>query len=108
MRCVRVDIEGLWCGCSALPKVVSMAGLTLLSLERSACKTNHGLASENLDLGNPVSYHTLIRVTDYASTICTNNMVYAEHLHSKSGILAHVRCSDQHSVRHGLSKELPW
>lgn len=59
---------------------VNAAGLRLLSLERLGCKAGPWLASGNF---NEKQFPTLTKLTlndRCASTVCTNNMVYAEHL----------------------------
>lgn len=58
---------------------VNTAGLRL-ALERPACKDDPWLTPGNLDLGSVPTIPQMIRVSQCASNVSANSMVYAEHL----------------------------
>lgn len=85
---------------------VNAAGLRLLSLERLGCKAGPWLASGNF---NEKQFPTLTKLTlndRCASTVCTNNMVYAQSLlpFLDSEILVHAR----HRVPPKPDPMFPW
>lgn len=69
-----------------MQKTVNIAGLKLLSLERSACKVYPWLASGHLVLGSAPTLLYLIRMVCCGSAVCVNTVVYAGNLQDYQSI----------------------